>query len=306
MNSGSKTVRVTSANSKLFTEYCRTFSKEQDESFIPEVDFVISDSEIAYMLIDNSGDVIGAISLMLFDEYVSAGFARFRIFHSTDKSVESYSLLLQAFAAEFKTNPNNKIEYVYAFIEDSNSEVCRIWESLGFRIKRYSWILERSTENVSPAQFPEKFVLTAFEYPRDLQAYCDITNDAFSDIQGHVELTARIFKEWTEQKGFLSGGIKILRYDGIPAGFLRISEEVNESGEKICFIETLAVKKEYQGKGLGRSLLRESLKLAGDSGYKKAMLSVNAENSKAADMYIKEGFKKETVYLCYYLNSDKL
>jgi hypothetical protein len=142
MNPDSKAVLVTPANSKHFTEYCRKFSKEQDESYLPEDDFVISDSEIAYMLIDESGSVIGAISLMLFDEYVSAGFARFRIFHSTYKSVESYSSLLQAAGAEFKANSYEKVNYVYAFIEDSKAEVCRIWESLGFRIKRYSWILE--------------------------------------------------------------------------------------------------------------------------------------------------------------------
>jgi hypothetical protein len=32
------------------------------------------------------------------------------------------------------------------------------------------------------------------------------------------------------------------------------------------------------------------------------MLSVNAENEKAAELYFNEGFKKDALYICYHYN----
>ncbi|HMQ80917.1 MAG TPA: GNAT family N-acetyltransferase, partial [Ignavibacteria bacterium] len=67
-------------------------------------------------------------------------------------------------------------------------------------------------------------------------------------------------------------------------------------------IEAIGVAGDYQGKGLGKNLLRTGIQYAADSGSPGVMLSVNGENEKAADMYFREGFKKEALYKCYYLD----
>lgn len=55
-------------------------------------------------------------------------------------------------------------------------------------------------------------------------------------------------------------------------------------------IGPLAILPAYQGKGLGRQLLRAALDFAQKKKYKKAMLCVNADNERAKKLYLKEAF----------------
>ncbi|WHT49539.1 GNAT family N-acetyltransferase [Sporosarcina thermotolerans] len=64
-------------------------------------------------------------------------------------------------------------------------------------------------------------------------------------------------------------------------------------------IGTLALIPEYQGKGLGRQLLRKALEFGNSIGLPKTVLSANAENERAVNLYTKEGFKKEESVVCY-------
>ena len=64
-------------------------------------------------------------------------------------------------------------------------------------------------------------------------------------------------------------------------------------------IGPLAIIPEYQGKGLGRILLRTILNFAKDKNYKRTILCVNAENERAKALYIQEGFKQVEGVVCY-------
>ena len=75
----------------------------------------------------------------------------------------------------------------------------------------------------------------------------------------------------------------------------------NENGEDVAFIEAVGILNSYQGRGLGKNLIRAGLEFSMDSGFNNVMLSVNAENERAADLYVREGFKKEALIICYHL-----
>lgn len=77
-------------------------------------------------------------------------------------------------------------------------------------------------------------------------------------------------------------------------------ESETDDGKKTLFIEAVSVLPEYQGRGLGKNLIRSSLEFALKNGYDKAMLSVNAENENASNLYLNEGFKKKELYICYH------
>lgn len=64
-------------------------------------------------------------------------------------------------------------------------------------------------------------------------------------------------------------------------------------------IGALAVIPEYQGKGLGRSLLRASLHFAKEKSYDRTILCVNADNERAKSLYLREGFKEAEAVVCY-------
>jgi mycothiol synthase len=67
----------------------------------------------------------------------------------------------------------------------------------------------------------------------------------------------------------------------------------------IMNIGPVAVIPKYQGKGLGRILLRAALQFAKEKGYKGTILSVNGENERAQALYIQEGFKQVEAVVCY-------
>jgi mycothiol synthase len=70
-------------------------------------------------------------------------------------------------------------------------------------------------------------------------------------------------------------------------------------GSPIVNIGPLAIIPEYQGRGLGRALLRASLSFAKEKGYSRTILCVNAENERAKALYLDEGFKQVEAVTCY-------
>jgi mycothiol synthase len=97
---------------------------------------------------------------------------------------------------------------------------------------------------------------------------------------------------------YIEGGMLILYHEGTPVGIVRGAKEFEE-GEFLTFIGPLALIPEYQHKGLGRNLLRTIINFGAKAGIPKAMLCVNAENQKALDLYLKEGFEKLEAVVCY-------
>ncbi len=89
-----------------------------------------------------------------------------------------------------------------------------------------------------------------------------------------------------------------MKKDGEAIGVIRVGKEVEED-MTYAFIGPVAVLPEYQGKGLGKILLRAGVAFGQANAMPHAMLCVNAENERAADLYLSEGFKKQVVMMCY-------
>lgn len=67
----------------------------------------------------------------------------------------------------------------------------------------------------------------------------------------------------------------------------------------IMNIGPIAIIPEYQGKGLGRNLLRAVLHVSKDKSYQRAILCVNADNERAKSLYLQEGFHQVEAVACY-------
>lgn len=288
-----KIVPVDKENVNDFISYCVKYAPEHDESYIPRDDFIPNEEEQSYILLNDKNEVTGAVSIMLQQEYIEVKSCRFRIFHSTEQSYENYKMMLDAVLQHC-----SGIENVFCFTLEDKKKTCEIWEKLGFRIKRYSWVLERETSGVEAVTFPLRFEINNLREGIDEDAWCEIINSAFADIEGHVRMTTERVAEMRKEKEFLEDGMYMAWYDEKPAGLIKLIK-TNEEGEDVLFIETLAVHRLFQGKGLGKALLRYGVGRGEEMGLKRTMLTVNAENSNAADLYFKEGFKKTVVYICY-------
>jgi mycothiol synthase len=173
-----------------------------------------------------------------------------------------------------------------------------VLQSLSFNIERYSFGLVRDELDIPEVSFSQDFRIGTFEAGKDEAAWCEVINLAFANISGSdIQRTPEMIN-MEEDDGHLEDGAMILYHKEIPIGTIRVTSEL-ENEITYAFISSLCVKPEYQGMGLGRSLLRSALRYGRSKGMPRAMLSVNAENDKALELYIKEGFRRDYTSVCY-------
>ena len=285
--------RMESDQLPAFIEYCQRYGPEHDESFLPGDKFQPNDNNPTYLLLDEQDDIIGVASLMLSPEYRAAKKGRFRIFHVVEPSVDSYQMLLDAIIPH-TMGLNN----IYLFIPESRTQVGKIFREMEFKIQRYAWILARSLEGTIKPDFSDNYDLSTLQKGKDEDTWCQIINENFADSPGHIELTTDALESTRNEQGYLEDGMMILRKKGKAIGTVKVEEE-REHGEKVAFISQISVLPQYRGRGLGKNLLRAGMDFAKESGYQRAILTVNSKNWRAADLYLNEGFNKIDISVCY-------
>lgn len=281
-----------------FKQYCLEYGKEHDPSFTDEEELssktFADEGEIGYLLLDEDNTVIGTASLMT-DRYRVQGTARFRVFHCRTTDPKHYQVLWAKFR-ESKVLAD--FQFVYLFMPDNKQATCKILEELGFSVSRYSWGLGRSTSGCNAPNFGNEWQLKAFRLNQDEWAWVEIINQAFAEMAGHVPSTQQRIQQIMTAPSVLPDGARILWNNDRPVGLLLVSH-TEEQGESLAEIGPIAVKPEFQGKGIGRNLLRAAVWLAKEREYNRCWLSVNAENKRAADLYLKEGFVQQQQFICY-------
>jgi mycothiol synthase len=279
-----------------FIKYCQKHLTEHDESFIQLEDlrdFVPDEDNPTYILLNDSGIITGAASLMLEPRLRTLHKGRFRIFHTMIPSVETYGMMLDALMKH-----TEGIDLVYLFIPEEKIDMSHILTNLGFGIERFSWHLRKEGDAIAAPVFPDGMSLRPLRPNQDEAVWCDIVNASFAHLAGHTKSTPdRIKKEMTSET-VLPGGMQILWKKDQPIGLICIDTEI-ENGEKLVSLGPIAILPEYQGMGLGRNLVRAGICFGKSKGFLSTELSVNAENSKAANLYLSEGFKKTQVAVCY-------
>lgn len=278
-----------------FLAYCRQHRYEHDVSWLSEDDlnsFQVDQKNPTYLLLDQKSQIVGVVSLMNTAGYLANRKSRFRIFHSITPSLANYKLLLDAILLH-----TLELDDIYLFLPEERAESREIFEKLGFVIERYSWVMVRSKETVLSPAFPDGFELRPLCLNKDEQVWCDILNICFANIAGHIDSKPERIKNDLASEYYLDGGMLILWDGNKPVGLVRVSKD--EEFLEDAYLDHLAVLPEYQKKGIGRNLLRAGVNFSKDKGYKRCWLSVNAENSNAANLYLSEGFDKEMVAICY-------
>lgn len=102
-------------------------------------------------------------------------------------------------------------------------------------------------------------------------------------------ITPEMVRKQLTSSEYIEGGSLFLMHNDNPVGIIRGADD-NYEGESVMNIGPLAILPEYQGKGLGRQLLRAALNFAQRKKYKKVALSVNIDNERAKELYFREGF----------------
>lgn len=287
-----------------FIKYCKSVRDQVDDSYLYEEDlreFSPNEENPTYVVFDNENKMIAVASLII-DAYFRQGKrGRFRIFHSIIHQAEIYKMLLEAVL--FHTQGLDK---VFLFVDQKNQALGKELKQLGFDIERYSYVLERDDLPVTEPVFDGNYELKDFQFDRDEKDWMEVRNAGFAKLAGaETPITLEMVKKMAQWDDHIEGGMKVLYHLDRPVGIVRTSKEFG-SGEYTAFLALLAVIPEYQGKGLGRELLRAGLSFAKNQGLEKAFISVNAENERAVELYLQEGFKEFQVKICYRYQINKM
>ncbi|MBI9044187.1 MAG: GNAT family N-acetyltransferase [Anaerolineaceae bacterium] len=288
-----KIERVISSNQEGFIQYCKQYAAEHDDSYMPEEDFDPNTTHPSYILMDDEV-IIGAVSLMVTPAFKEANKGRFMIFHSIRQNLEGYQNLWDAI------QPHTEgLEFTYLFVPESKRNIRDLWESLGFKIQRYSYVLSRGLEPLTPLDLPDGFHFVSLEEQDEegLFSYSRIANRSFADMAGHVDTSLEDIKKMFHYSDSIEGGLMLLLDGEEPIGTLIVWDDEEVQGGS--FLAGISILPEHRGRGFGRMTLRKGLHFSQERGYSKVSLSVNAENENAVKLYLDEGFEKETVLICY-------
>lgn len=243
-----------------FVQYCKNHIGEIDDSFLSDEElnhFVNNADNPTYIVSNEQGELVAVASLII-DEYNRRGKrARFRIFHSEIDELAYYHMLMQALLPH-----TEGLEKIFIFIPLTNRLLASSIERLNFSLDRYSFLLVREDMDVPVITLPRDFRICSFQRGKDEEIWCNVRNEGFAKLKGNeTPITPEILLKNLESQHYIEGGMKILFHNERPIGVVK--GEVDEyEGSSIMHIGPLAIIPEYQGKGLGRILLREILYFA--------------------------------------------
>lgn len=280
-----------------FINYCKKHRMGIDDSFLYDEDlrdFKPNEDNPTYIVTDNQGELKATASLIM-DDYNRRGKkARFRIFHSEIEDIECYKMLIQAILKH-----TEGLDNIFVFVPLVNKKLMKFIEKLEFTVDRYSFLLAREDLDVPEFGFPEDYAIRPLKAGRDEQIWCDVRNAGFAKLKGsETPITPQMVSKMILGEDNIEDGSMILYHKDRPIGVVRGSKDEYED-LPIMSIGPLAIIPEYQGKGLGRILLRASLNFAKEKSYKRTILCVNAENERAKALYVEEGFKQVEAVVCY-------
>ena len=279
-----------------FVKYCKKYRMEIDDSFLYDEDlknFEPNNENPTYIVTDQQGDIIAVASLII-DDYNRRGRkARFRIFYSEIDDIECYNMLMQAILKH-----TEGLDKVFIFVPVINTKLMGFITGLKFTVERYSYLLVREDLEVPEVNLPKDYEIKPFRSGNDEEAWCKVRNAAFAKLQGsETPITSDEVSKMIAGEDYIEGGLMILYHKERPVGVVRAAKDEYEDSP-IMNIGSLAIIPEYQGRGLGRSLLRASLGFAKENFYDRTVLCVNAENDGAKALYIQEGFKQVEAVAC--------
>lgn len=292
-----KVEALTNERAADFISYCKKHRKEVDDSFLYDQDLINFEPNAdnpTYIVTNQLGEVIAAASLII-DEYHKRGKrARFRIFHAEGDDLKCYQLLMEAILKH-----TEGLDKVFLFVPVTNKKLMESFEALKFTVERYSFLLVREDLDVPAFDLPEDYDLRAFRAGQDEEIWCKVRNAGFAKLLGNeTPVTPDLVTKMVNEADYLEGGMMILFHKNRPVGVVRGAVDEYENAP-IMNIGPLAIIPEYQGKGLGRCLLRASLRFAKEKTYNRTVLSVNGENERAKALYLQEGFKQHEAVACY-------
>lgn len=291
-------VAINDMNALLFIEYARLYRYDHDESDLYEESLEQLDfqKQPTYVLLSDTGVVFGAISIKYLSYLEDKKRARLAMCHVAIDDLTYYQALLHAIKPHLMG-----VDHLYGFMPERKAVMQEFMPQLGFDLERYVWVLTREDKYINEVHLPSDYVIKPCQIQSESGLWCQVRNEAFKSLKGsETPMDEEAFTAMIQSQGHLNEGMLMLWHNEKVVGIVRVAKETEE-GIDYGFIGPVAILPSEQGKGLGRMLIRAALHQSRAMQLNQAMLCVNADNARAADLYLKEGFEKNVVMICYRL-----
>jgi mycothiol synthase len=172
---------------------------------------------------------------------------------------------------------------VHCFVPERDEESRSVLERRGYRLIRHSFLMQIDFDGPPAApDWPAGFAVRSYAGEEDLRAVYECHQEAFAD---HWEFRPEPLDVWrrfaVEAPSFDPSLWWLAEADGELAGFCL--DQWHTSGDPTFgWVEVLAVRKSWRGRGLGLALLRHSFAEFAARGATRVGLGVDAENTTGA------------------------
>lgn len=274
-------VKVSDTNIDQAKNYIRDNATGFDDYFtsLEALDTFDLEKNISYLSV-NKEKIDGLMTIML--DYG----VRLRYAHAA-----SFDILKKLHHACIKHVPKYKV-----FIPASSSQVDDFYK-LGLKYERSVYALHRRQAPIEVITPDPMYSVEIIDPHRDMDVFTQVRNIAFENLKGSEQRPSSYYQAMFGQSSYIKAANLLIRKDKEVVAVIKGSLEY-ENQVKQLYIGPLAVLPDYQGQGLGKSLLTHLIKLANDISA-DCSLSVNGDNEQALGLYKQLGFqiKREVIAL---------
>jgi mycothiol synthase len=175
-------------------------------------------------------------------------------------------------------------------------------ERAGFTVDRYFFRMSANVDRTLPEPvIPEGFAIRPLAGEAEIEKWVETFNAAFADHHDPPTTTIEEKRRRLTEAGYLPKA-DLVAVDGAGrlAGVGRNSiEKLADGGEK-PWVNSIALRPEARGRGLGRALLLASMTALRDAGHQRVHLSLDSDNqSGALQLYESVGFRVDSRMIVY-------
>lgn len=161
-------------------------------------------------------------------------------------------------------------------VPESDEGARRLLTARGYEPVRIFWHMRRElTGEIEPAALPGGIHARTFRHAQDARRVHDAMEEVFADHWGYESVP---FDDRVEELARYGPGLSEVALDGGEvAGFL-LAKRVEEIG----WVDVVAVREPWRGRGIGRGLLLRSFAALAGDGATGVTLNVDSENASGA------------------------
>ncbi|MGD2105036.1 MAG: GNAT family N-acetyltransferase, partial [Anaerolineae bacterium] len=195
--------------------------------------------------------------------------------------------------------------YLEAYADERQEDVAELYAAFGLEPVRYFFdMVYDAREPPAKPGYPPGYSARTFACGRDEERTWRVINAAFSDHWGHIHIPLEEWLHWVDSAlfdpnlavlGIAPGG------DVVGECLCTIDPEKNRwRGREEGWVDSLGVRREHRGRGLGRAMLLEGMAGLRRRGCTQFMLGVDSDNPTGAPhLYETVGFRKARTGVTY-------